>query len=141
MPLDKLYIKQRKTMKAGFLFILAISLLDFADDNSIAQTKLNGKWIDIDSKTDTLTFLVVSEHDYVQFDRGIEITNGVLRPKIGFGPYYYKILADKISLRWTLSASTDYNEYHFNQVGDTLIVENFYDLGSKGEMQTFVKVK
>jgi hypothetical protein len=69
------------------------------------------------------------------------MTNGVLRPKNGFGPYYYKILSDKISLRWTLSASGDYNDYYFNQVGDSLIVENFYDLKSKGAMQTFVKIK
>ncbi len=127
-------------MNLGLLFILVISLLDCADENSVMQTKLKGKWVDINTKTDTLTFLVVSEHDYVQLDRGLEMTNGCLRPKNGFGPYYYKILSDKISLRWTLSSSTDYNDYNFTQAGDSLIVENFYDLNSKGVMQIFVKI-
>jgi len=141
MPFGQVGRKHRKTMKLGLLIILAISLLDCADDNSITQTKLGGKWVDITTKTDTLTFLVVSEHDYVQLDRGLEMTNGVLRPKNGSGPYHYKILSDKISLRWSLSASGDYNDYYFNQAGDSLIVENFYDLKSKGAMQTFVKTK
>ena len=128
-------------MKLGLLFIIALSLLDCGEDNSVTQTQLKGKWVDINTKTDTLTFLVVSEHDYVQLDRGLQMTNGVLRPKNGFGPYFYKVLSDKISLRWTLSSSADYNDYYFNQAGDSLIVENFYDLNSKGTMQTFVKIK
>ena len=128
-------------MKLGLLFIIAISLLDCTDDNSVTQSNLNGKWVDTNTKTDTLTFLVVSEHDYVQLDRGLEMRNGSLLPKNGAGPYYYKILSDKISLRWTLSSSTDYNDYYFNQKDDSLVIENFYDLNSKGTKQTFVKIK
>ena len=128
-------------MKLGLLFIFTISLLDYNDNNLLTQTKLNGKWVDINTKTDTLTFLVVGEHNYVQLDRGLEMRNGVLRPKSGFGPYYYKILPDKIFLRWTLSASTEYNDYHFNQTDDSLVIENFYDLNSKGTKQTFKKIK
>lgn len=138
--LDKLDVNKRN-MKLGLLFIFAISLLDCDDDNLLTQTKLNGKWVDIDTKTDTLTFLVVSEHDFIQLDRGLEMRNGVLRPKNGFGPYYYKILSDKISLRWTLAASTEYNDYYFNQTDDSLVIENFYDLNSKGTKQTYKKIK
>jgi hypothetical protein len=128
-------------MKLELLLILLISLLDLTDNDLLAQPQLNGKWVDIDTKTDTLTFIVVSEHNYVQLDRGLEMRNGVLRPKNGSGPYQYKVLPDKISLHWTLSASMDFNDYYFNQTGDSLVIENFYDSNSKGKMKTFEKLK
>jgi hypothetical protein len=127
-------------MKIGLLIILSISLLHGIDDNSSMQTKLNGTWVGINS-TDTLTFLVVGQNDYVKLGRGSEMRNGVVRPKIGSGPYHYKILPGKISLHWTLSASSDYNDYYFSQSGDSLVVENFYDLNSKGVKQIFKKTK
>jgi hypothetical protein len=127
-------------MKLVLLIILSISLLHGVDHNPSMQTKLNGTWVGINN-TDTLTFLVVSQNDYVKLDRGNEMRNGVARPKIGSGPYYYKISPGRISLRWTLSASTDYHDYYFNQSGDSLVVENFYDLNSKGVRQIFKKTK
>jgi hypothetical protein len=127
-------------MKLGLLIILSISLLYGINDSPLMQTKLNGTWVGINN-TDTLTFLIVSQSDYVKLDRGSEMRNGVARPKIGSGPYYYKISPGKISLRWTLSASANYNDYYFNQSGDSLVVENFYDLDSKGVKHVFKKTK
>lgn len=128
-------------MKFALLFILAISRLDCPVDHTAMQTQLNGKWVDIHTKTDTLTFLVVAEHDYVQLERGVELNHGVFRPKNGSGPYQYKIAQNIISLRWTLSSFADYNDHYFKQAGDTLVIGNFYDLNLKGKMQTFVKIK
>lgn len=127
-------------MKTEVLFILVIFLFaDIAD--SVAQSKLDGKWVDISTSKDTLTFLTVGEQDYVQVVRGSELRNGALRPKNGSGPYSYIILSGKISLRWTLSASTDYKDYYFKQTGDSLAIANFYDLDSKGTIRTFVEIK
>ena len=128
-------------MKTGLRFIFAFFLLDCADNHAVAQKNLEGKWVHVETKTDTLTFLTVSDHDYVQLDRGSEMRNGVLRPKNGTGRYHYKILTDKISLRWTLSASAGYNDYYFYQSGDSLVIGKFYDLDSKWTKLTFEKLK
>ena len=127
-------------MRSGLLFILALSLFCCGDDHVATQTSLNGKWVEINTRTDTLTFLVMDENPYVTLDRGREIRNGHLLPKIGSGIYRYRLFHDSISLYWTLSSNSDYNHYYFNQTGDALIVGNFYDPDLKGARDTFKKL-
>jgi hypothetical protein len=128
-------------MKLGLLIIFAISLFDCPNNNVIAQKPVTEKWVDVNTKSDTLTFLTIGGHDYIQLDRGKEMRNGYLLPKSGAGPYRYKLLTDKISLYWTLSSDSNFYDYYFNRVDDTIVIENFYDPNLKGTRQTFKKLK
>src|SRR5688572_7711186 len=120
-------------MKRGLIIVFALSLLSCSTDNVTTSTELNGKWVDIHTKTDTLTFGLFGDQESMLLGRGREMRNGSLRPKYGAGPYDYKLLAsDTISLRWMLSSSGNFNNYYFKQTGDRLTVEKFFDATTPG---------
>ena|SRR5688500_9717593 len=128
-------------MKQGLVIVFALSLLSCSTDNVTTSTELNGKWVDIHSKTDTLTFGLFGDQESMLLGRGREMRNRVLRPKRGAGPYYYKLLAsDTISLRWTLSSNSNFNDYYFKQTGDRLTIERFFDTTTPSTMLTFKKL-
>jgi len=102
---------------------------------------LNGKWVDINTKTDTLTFGLFGGKESMILGRGKETRNGFILPKYGSGPYDYNLLTgDKISLRWTLSSNGSFNEYYLKQSGDKLTIEKFFDPSTSGTMLTFKKL-
>jgi hypothetical protein len=128
-------------MKQGLIIVFALSLFSCSTDNVTTSTELNGKWVDIHTKTDTLTFGLFGDQESMLLGRGREMRNGSLRPKHGSGPYYYKLLAsDTISLRWTLSSNSNFNNYYFKQTGDRLTIEKFFDTTTPGTMLTFKKL-
>jgi hypothetical protein len=128
-------------MKQGSIIVFALSLLSCSTDNVTTSTELNGKWVDIHTKTDTLTFGLFGDQESMVLGRGREMRNGVLRPKIGAGPYNYELLtSDTISLRWTLSSNSNFNDYYFKQTGDRLTIEKFFDTTTPGTMLTFKKL-
>ncbi|MDH5597729.1 MAG: hypothetical protein OEY34_01315 [Cyclobacteriaceae bacterium] len=101
-----------------------------------------GVWVDVNTKTDTLTFQSIDGMEIVNLSRGLEMRGGELLPKIGSGPYQYKLLEEeKISLYWMPSSFLGFNEYTFKQSGDLLIVEKFFDSPSPGVLLTFERVK
>ncbi len=125
-------------MKHGLTIILALALLGCADNNVTPSTDLTGRWVDVNTKTDTLTFTLVGDEEMMILDRGKETRDGVVLPKYGSGPYDYELLNDeKISLRWVLSANSGFNDYHFRQSGDVLTIGRFFDATSSGTVLTF----
>jgi hypothetical protein len=105
------------------------------------STGLDGKWVDINNATDTLTFGPFGGQESMILERGKEMRNGFLLPKYGSGPYEYELSpGDTISLRWYLSGSSNSNDYYFKQMGDKLIIEKFFDTITPGTMLTFKKL-
>jgi hypothetical protein len=102
---------------------------------------LVGKWIDVNTKTDTLTFGLIGGSAVMILARGNEIRDGSVLPKYGSGPYDYKLFTgDKISLHWTLSSNSTFTNYYFQQMGDRLTIEKFFDTSTSGTLLTFKKI-
>ena len=125
-------------MKYG-LIIFAISLLGCTNDHLI-PVALQGKWVEINTRTDTLTFGQFGGQEALRLSRGNEMRGGFSLPKYGSGPYEYKLLTNRIALYWYLSSNSSFNDYYFNQIGNTILIGNFYDANSKGTVQTFKKL-
>ncbi len=118
-----------------------MALLSCTSDNVATLTNLNGKWIDINTKIDTLAFGFFGDKESMILGRGKETRDGFLLPKYVSGPYDYKLLiGDKFSLRWTLSSNCNFNDYYFKQSGDKLTIEKFFDTTTSGTMLTFKKL-
>jgi hypothetical protein len=128
-------------MKYG-LFILIIFLSGCTYNNlNTNQVTLEGKWVDINSKTDTLSFGFFGGKESIMLGRGKEMRDGFLVPKYGSGPYDYKLLqVDKISLHWALSSNGSFIDYYFRQTGDRLIIGNFFNAANPGTLLTFKKI-
>jgi hypothetical protein len=126
-------------MKHVPIMILAFALLNF--DYVATSAELNGKWVDVNTKTDTLTFETRDKKDYIILTRGKEIRNGRNVPKSCIGLYSYKLLpGDKITLSWILSSVDRPNAYHFKQRGDFIDMEEFYCMKKTGTKLTFKKL-
>lgn len=124
-------------MKTTILFTFIAALFT----GSQSPSELNGVWLDSNTLSDTITFgTMAGRNDMLLLNRGKESRNGAMRPKAGSGPYYYKLSADKISLRWTLSSDASYKDFYFNQNGDIFTIENFFDVNGRGTMLTFKKM-
>jgi len=127
-------------MKYGLL-IFVIVLLGCANDNLTTQVTLEGKWVEINTNTDTLTFGLLGGQEAVILSRDKEMRDGFLLPKSGSGSYDYKLLTDQISLRWHLSSNSAFTDYYIKQTGNRMEIENFYSTTAIGTIQTFEKLK
>lgn len=108
-----------------FICVLAGCSRDNIDKPSAQNSK--GNWIEVKSKTDTLTFNSVDGLNVMTLTRGNENINGELLPKTGSGPYEYKLKEEYISLNWMLSSNNAYNDFRLTFKGNKLIIGNFYD--------------
>ncbi|MEM9672969.1 MAG: hypothetical protein AAF992_10270 [Bacteroidota bacterium] len=118
--------------------MLVIVIIGCSDDDSGNEIPLTGKWVEVSTLSDTLTFL---DEEFMLLDRGREIRSGNLLPKAGTGSYDYRLHSEKIALRWHLSSNSAYTEYQFNKVDDIITIENFYDPNAVRSIQTFRKIK
>jgi len=128
-------------MKYGFLPILLLTLLSCTEDetNIVNSSDLQGKWIDVETRMDTLSFESIDNMEIMYLSRGKETSEGYLLPKYNSGPYEYKLSKRKISLHWMLSSNSSFNDYYFKIIDDKLNIGNFY--GSEfGETLTFEKL-
>jgi hypothetical protein len=110
-------------------------LSDIAADYT--RDRLSGKWVEITSLSDTIDFDRTPGN--LTLIRANEIRADKLKPKHGQGYYRYKISGNMIWLNWMFS-SVKPTAYKFEQRGDTLLIENFYDMDSRGMMQAFKKI-
>lgn len=130
-----------KDMKHGLAVVLVTALFSCSNDNLTTSIALEGNWVDIITRTDTLTFGLFGDRESLVLRRGKEVRDGFLLPKDGSGSYDYKVLTDdKISLRWDLSSNSKFNDYYFKQYGDKLTIEKFFDTTTAGTMLTFKKL-
>jgi hypothetical protein len=68
---------------------------------------LKGTWIGTYDNNDTIIFKSSSTTGSFILNRGYETRNGYVLPKLGSGPYSYKISKDSINVLW-LSSSIGY---------------------------------
>jgi len=123
-----------------FLLIFLVAVIaSCSDDSGITQTVKNGKWVEIETKSDTLSFSTLDDLEIMTLDRGNELQDGVLKPKYRSGTYEYGLLEGKISLRWVLSSNSNFEEYSFRIENERLYIGNFYG-SSSGEILTFEKL-
>lgn len=101
---------------------------------------VTGVWIESQNRTDTLDFDRLAPTSFM-FGRGTEIINGFKKDKFGIGFYQYSVQNNKISLQWCFSSIISKEEYYFEQLTDTIVIENFYDKHLKGNREIFVKLK
>jgi hypothetical protein len=127
-------------MKYGLLlFVFAFLCCSKEDTKGLTSADLKGKWIETETRLDTLYFESSENSEIMNLYRGKEIRNGNLLPKFGSGPYNYNLLEEKISLNWMLSSDSSYNDYYFKINGNKLNIGNFYGATS-GEILIFEKL-
>lgn len=127
-------------MRYVLIIVVLIFLGCSKDDTKImASSDLKGKWIEAESRMDTLYFETLDNLEIMNLNRGEEIKNGNLLPKPGSGPYEYTLLEEKISLYWVLSSDSSFNDYYFKIIEDRLNIGNFYG-STLGETLTFEKL-
>jgi len=127
-------------MKHLPIITLVLTLLSCSNDNLTTLTDLNGKWVDINTMTDTLTFALLGDKESMILGRGKEIRNGFLLPKHGSGSYDYELLTDTISLRWVASGNLNFRRYYFNKTRTNIIIEKFFDTNTRGTFLTFKRI-
>jgi hypothetical protein len=80
-------------MKYGLIiFILVFFSCSKDDPGLVNSSELQGKWIETETRMDTLFFESLDNLDIMNLNRGKEIRNGNLLPKLKSGPYKYKLL-------------------------------------------------
>ncbi len=129
-------------MKYVLLLTLAILMSCSEENVSTDQVALEGQWVEVNEKTDTLAFKNMEGQKWINLSRGNEIRNGFSTPKCNSGQYEYELLEDeKIALRWVLSSNTGFKDYYFKQSGDRLIIDNFFEGSTTSARVTFEKLK
>jgi hypothetical protein len=119
-------------MKYGLLAIFLVGIWSCSDDDPVDSSGLNGKWIEVKTKTDTVSFEAFEDKKYMMLRRGKLLRSG---------PYEYVLLPDdRISIHWTLAATMTFQEYPFKMSGDKFDIGNFFESPS-GEILTFQKLK
>jgi len=127
-------------MRYALWFCALIFLSCSKDDTETPiSAELKGKWIETETRKDTLFFESLDDLDIMNLNRGMELKDGNMLPKPKSGPYKYKLLEEKISLNWVLSSNSEFNDYYFQIIDNQLNIGNFY--GSPlGETLTFEKL-
>ncbi|HZK69400.1 MAG TPA: hypothetical protein VFC36_07385 [Paludibacter sp.] len=115
-------------MKYVFL-IIAITLMSCKSDSLSTPDLLKGKWIEVNTKSDTLVFGLFGDQEAMMVNRGYEIRDSFRLPKHGSGPYDYRISKDKISLRSYVSSNIAYKDYtfKFDLKTSRIEVDKFYE--------------
>jgi len=115
-------------MKYVFL-IIAITLMSCTSDSLSTPDLLKGKWIEVNTKSDTLVFGLFGEQEAMMVNRGYEIRDSFRLPKHGSGPYDYRISKNKIALHSYLSSSMGYKDYtfKFDLKTSRIEVDKFYE--------------
>ncbi|MBV5283468.1 MAG: hypothetical protein JZU53_13690 [Paludibacter sp.] len=129
-------------MKYVFL-IIAITLMSCKSDSLSTADLLKGKWIEVNTKSDTLVFGLFGDQEAMMVNRGYEMRDSFRLPKHGSGPYDYKILKNKISLRYYLSSYNGYIDYKFKFDLKTsrIEVDKFYETDSTVTKLVFERLK
>ncbi|GAB3727359.1 hypothetical protein [Spirosoma lituiforme] len=100
---------------------------------SVTPDALTGVWIEETARQDTLFFNLdqsgKSLPNTLLVRRGKEVNQGgSLVPKLGSGFYQYSLLNNRISVRNTLSSSSQLTDYWIEQSDKKLLIDNFFEL-------------
>lgn len=109
------------------------------DANNEKSSDTKEKWVEAQSRRDTIYFERLDGLDLLHLNRGKEMKNGSLLPKVKSGPYEYRITGEKISLYYVISSYYAFDDYYFKINKKTLTIGNFYE-SEAGEILTFEKL-
>ncbi len=127
-----------------FLLFMALALFTFGcEGDELNIESLNGNWVESSNLSDTLIFNSNEFEGWLYLNRGKELRNDYMLPKIGSGSYDYEIIADSIKLQYHLSSCMCPKSYEFKILSgeDKLRVGNFYnDEIPLGELLIFEKL-
>jgi len=136
-----------KILILSFLMIL-FSSSSYCQKNILKTSPLNGTWIEISKKTDTIVF--ASEFDgqnaIFELKRGFRIADGNKLPDYYSGPYWYKLTANSISLYWFLSNGS-FQSYYFKLITSVnkMLIGNFFknpeNKNKEQDTLVFIKIK
>lgn len=124
-----------------FIGILIFSLAN-CEKSDNEPIDLNGSWLEISHKTDTLVFDTLSSRTFTLY-RGFELRNGQLFPKDLSGPYFYEISDNSIYLKWSGSSLGIGKNYYFHPDSrkEQFKIGNFFeDSLSENDILTFSKM-
>jgi len=125
------------------VFVVLLSVAFISCQKSSDKKLLPGEtWIEASQGKDTITFINVDPDLMFSLKREGLISNGVLMPKSGVGPYVCTLLKDTIAIRPAVSNSLFFNHFYFNLDAETnqLSIGNFYDdTKIRGTVLTFTK--
>ena len=122
----------------------------FGCEKSENNLPIEGSWIEVSAKSDTIDFTYQMSGPAFWLRRGNELHNGYWLPKYGAGLYtYYLLDSDSIGLCYSFSSSCigtvrdNYPTYYFTQIDtDTIEISNFYNPDiSPSVIFTFSKIK
>lgn len=116
-----------------YLVLLTFALPWLSFEQVTTSTSLTGKWVEVTTRTDTLTFETVDTKCYLILGRAT---------KSCYGLYSYNLQSEnKISLFWSYSSIDGAKEYYFKQSGDFIEIEEFYCMKVGGKKLTFKRLK
>ncbi len=127
-------------MKYLLVLIILIFLSCSKENNSSMEaSNLDGKWVEVETGTDTLSFELMGDMEIMNLNRGKEIRDGGLLPKYKSGPYIYELKVEQIALNWLVSSDSRFNNYYFKINTNTLFIGNFYG-STSGDTLTFERL-
>ena len=110
------------------LFIILILACGISCKKDSLTADLNGRWVRVDNIGDTITFGYDGQDNWFELFRGYQLgDDGILRPKIPFGIYVYRIEGSSIFMNWSASSSSIWPEYYFSFQGSKIEMGNFID--------------
>lgn len=125
-------------MKRSAYFIAILGVFLFASCKKENSSLDSLKWVEQKDRVDTIEF----KDGFLVLNRGKEMRDGHLLPKIYSGPYSYKEQKDSIRLISALSSSINFKTYTYKNSGNKLFIGDFYQkTGNVNETLVFVKLK
>jgi hypothetical protein len=123
---------------------MVITLFSFGcERDEPKNNSLKGSWIESSSLADTLIFETNEFEGLLYLNRGKELREGHMLPKIGSGPFFYEISEDSLFLRHIASSCSCTQNYSFTMLPEEgkLKVGNFFnDDIPLGELLIFEKL-
>ena len=130
-------------MSLLLVFVFSCTKDEFPDPDTLTK-ELEGTWVEVNTRTDTIIFNSSSNSGIFWLHRGYEIRNGYRLPIIGSTGYHYEIIEDSIKLVDGLSSTWNEGTYYFNFNKPNLIIRigkfSKY-IGSKKPILTFRKIR
>jgi len=146
----KTYSIKKWFLYVAVIFSTVIMLLSCQKDNtmfpdpSTLPKGLVGSWVEVSTKSDTISFTSNTERGMLFLHRGYEIRNGYRLPVIGSDGYSFRLLTDSIRLMGGLSSTFFDKTFYFkyDEANLTINIGKFSQyIDTKKSILTFRKIK
>jgi hypothetical protein len=119
------------------LFLISCTDHDVSPEGASSSLALSGTWVEATNRKDTIVFITSEPSDPQMFsfkcEKGISGYNNLFSSL-----YQFKVEGNEISLLNTISSCYCFTDYSFSRTDTKIHIENFYESGSEGEIETFV---